>query len=195
MGHRLGGVDAARRAQHDVGALAGRGAGYREPPALAQQPVHHLRHLYRRKVCGQLDHPTYCAPYLARAPVCRLSSSLDAWTVAPATPTAGRRRGQPGVHRSSHSSIEPAADWKPEGDFSDIRYETADGIAKITINRPHKRNAFRPQTLFELERAFTLARDDDTVGVIILTGAGDWAFCPEVTSRSAATTATSATMR
>lgn len=76
-----------------------------------------------------------------------------------------------------HTSIEPAADWIAAGDFSDIRYETADGIAKITIDRPHKRNAFRPQTLFELERAFTMARDDDTVGVIVLTGQGDWAFC------------------
>ena len=77
----------------------------------------------------------------------------------------------------SFSSIEPGADWKAEGDFSDIRYETSEGIAKITINRPHRRNAFRPQTLFELERAFTMARDDDTVGVIIFTGQGDWAFC------------------
>ncbi|MFA7267263.1 MAG: 1,4-dihydroxy-2-naphthoyl-CoA synthase, partial [Candidatus Nanopelagicales bacterium] len=51
------------------------------------------------------------------------------------------------------------------------------GIAKITINRPHKRNAFRPQTLFELTNAFNVARDDDTVGVIIFTGQGDWAFC------------------
>lgn len=83
----------------------------------------------------------------------------------------------PAASDPAHSSIEPAADWVPEGDFGDIRYETADGIAKITIDRPHKRNAFRPQTLFELERAFTMARDDDTVGVIILTGAGDWAFC------------------
>jgi naphthoate synthase len=77
----------------------------------------------------------------------------------------------------AHSSIEPGAVWKAQGDFRDIRYETADGIAKITINRPHKRNAFRPPTLFELERAFAMARDDDTVGVIILTGQGDWAFC------------------
>ncbi len=77
----------------------------------------------------------------------------------------------------AHSSIEPGAQWTAHGDFGDIRYETADGIAKITIDRPHKRNAFRPQTLFELERAFTMARDDDSVGVIILTGQGDWAFC------------------
>ncbi len=61
--------------------------------------------------------------------------------------------------------------------FSDIFYETAEGIAKITINRPEVRNAFRPQTLFELQEAFSLARDDDSVGVIIFTGAGSEAFC------------------
>jgi len=77
----------------------------------------------------------------------------------------------------AHSSIEPGADWQPVEGFTDIRYETAEGIAKITIDRPHKRNAFRPQTLFELQHAFNLARDDDEVGVIVLTGQGDWAFC------------------
>ena len=82
----------------------------------------------------------------------------------------------------SYSSIEPACDWQPAGDFhgrpwQDIRYEVSDGIAKITINRPHKRNAFRPQTLFELQHAFNTARDDDEIGVIILTGQGDYAFC------------------
>ena len=77
----------------------------------------------------------------------------------------------------AYSSILPGADWKQQGDYSDIRYETSEGIAKITINRPQKRNAFRPQTLFELEDAFRQARDDDSVGVIILTGQGDWAFC------------------
>lgn len=75
------------------------------------------------------------------------------------------------------STIEPAADWQSAGEYRDIRYETADGIAKITINRPEVRNAFRPQTLFELAHAFDRARDDDTVGVIILTGQGDLAFC------------------
>lgn len=61
--------------------------------------------------------------------------------------------------------------------FSDVQYEVAEGMAKITINRPEVRNAFRPQTLFELEKAFSFARDDDQVGVIIFTGAGSEAFC------------------
>jgi len=61
--------------------------------------------------------------------------------------------------------------------FKDITYQVAGGMAKITINRPEVRNAFRPETLFELERAFSLARDNDQVGVIIFTGAGSEAFC------------------
>ena len=61
--------------------------------------------------------------------------------------------------------------------FTDITYEVADGIAKITINRPEVRNAFRPQTIIELKSAFDLARDNAEVGVIILTGKGDEAFC------------------
>jgi naphthoate synthase len=68
-------------------------------------------------------------------------------------------------------------DWQASGDYGDIIYETADGIAKITINRPEVRNAFRPQTLFELSDAFEKARNDASVGVIIFTGAGDLAFC------------------
>ncbi len=68
-------------------------------------------------------------------------------------------------------------DWRASGDYGDIRYETAEGIAKLTICRPEVRNAFRPQTLFELSEAFTLARDDLDIGVIILTGEGDEAFC------------------
>src|SRR3990170_8358455 len=65
----------------------------------------------------------------------------------------------------------------PPGDYEDIRYETADGIAKLTIDRPEVRNAFRPQTLIELSDAFERAREDLEVGVIVLTGAGDQAFC------------------
>ncbi|MPZ86610.1 MAG: 1,4-dihydroxy-2-naphthoyl-CoA synthase [Nitriliruptorales bacterium] len=68
-------------------------------------------------------------------------------------------------------------DWKSSGDYTDIVYATTEGIAKITINRPEVRNAFRPTTLFELSHAFNVARDDPEVGVIILTGAGQEAFC------------------
>ncbi|MFY9325516.1 MAG: 1,4-dihydroxy-2-naphthoyl-CoA synthase [Candidatus Nanopelagicales bacterium] len=75
------------------------------------------------------------------------------------------------------STVEPALDWKRQGDWEDIEYATSDQIAKITINRPEKRNAFRPQTVKELIQAFELARDDIEVGVIILCGKGDLAFC------------------
>lgn len=61
--------------------------------------------------------------------------------------------------------------------YEDILYGKAEGIAKITINRPEVRNAFRPQTVREMQRAFEDARDDADVGVVILTGAGDDAFC------------------
>lgn len=62
--------------------------------------------------------------------------------------------------------------------YQDIKYEvTEDGVAKITINRPHVRNAFRPKTVMEMQDAFSLARDDPSVGVIILTGEGKEAFC------------------
>jgi len=68
--------------------------------------------------------------------------------------------------------------WISAGEYSDIRYElSGDGIAKITINRPEVRNAFRPQTLFQLAEAFDRARDDTSVGVIVLTGEGPDAFC------------------
>ena len=67
--------------------------------------------------------------------------------------------------------------WISSGSFGDITYESAEGIAKITINRPEVRNAFRPQTLFELQDAFNMARDDDSVGVVIFAGAGSEAFC------------------
>lgn len=78
----------------------------------------------------------------------------------------------------AHSSITPAADWQDAGlGFSDIKYEKADGMAKITINRPQVRNAFRPLTVKEMIQAVTDARYDDSIGVIILTGQGDMAFC------------------
>jgi len=69
-------------------------------------------------------------------------------------------------------------DWTETGDYEDIRYATsADGIAKITIARPEVRNAFRPQTVVELSRAFEAAREDSAVGVVVLTGEGELAFC------------------
>ena len=77
----------------------------------------------------------------------------------------------------AQSSIVSALNWKPEGQWRDIEYHVAEGIAKITINRPEKRNAFRPQTVTELIKAFDMARDDNEVGVVILTGKGDLAFC------------------
>lgn len=67
--------------------------------------------------------------------------------------------------------------WKPTRTYTDILYETAEGMAKITINRPEVRNAFRPQTVMELMDAFAAARDDRSIGVVILTGAGKEAFC------------------
>ena len=80
------------------------------------------------------------------------------------------------------STIRSGADWKPgDAEYGDIRYETAaldgDDVAKITIARPEVRNAFRPRTLFELADAFERARNDPRVGVIVLTGEGDEAFC------------------
>jgi naphthoate synthase len=74
-------------------------------------------------------------------------------------------------------TIRPAADWQRAGDYEDIRYELADGIAKITIDRPEVHNAFRPETLMEISDALERAREDTSVGVIILTGEGPLAFC------------------
>ncbi|MGZ4200696.1 MAG: 1,4-dihydroxy-2-naphthoyl-CoA synthase [Thermoleophilaceae bacterium] len=73
--------------------------------------------------------------------------------------------------------MEPALDWQPGAEYEDIRYELAEGIAKITIARPEVRNAFRPETVIELSDAFERAREDTSVGVIVLTGEGPLAFC------------------
>ncbi len=72
--------------------------------------------------------------------------------------------------------------WKPAGKFSDILYHKVDGIARVTINRPAKRNAFRPETVAQMIAAFTDAREDQKIGVVLLTGAGPhtdgkYAFC------------------
>ena len=75
-----------------------------------------------------------------------------------------------------------ATKWKKAGNYKDIIYEKMDGIAKVTINRPEVRNAFRPETVMEMYSAFSDARNDETIGVVLLTGAGPakdgkYAFC------------------
>jgi len=70
----------------------------------------------------------------------------------------------------------PAA-WRTVRDFTDIKYEHFEGIAKVTINRPEVRNAFRPETIFELQEAFAHVREDPSIGVVLLTGEGNEAFC------------------
>lgn len=62
--------------------------------------------------------------------------------------------------------------WARQGTYEDIIYEKAEGVARVTINRPHKRNAFRPQTVNEMIEAFSDSRDDPSIGVVLLTGAG-----------------------
>jgi naphthoate synthase len=82
------------------------------------------------------------------------------------------------TERQAQRRVHPAADWRPGGgDYQDIRYELAEGIAKITIDRPEVRNAFRPETIIELSEAFERAREDTDVGVVVLTGEGPLAFC------------------
>ena len=71
----------------------------------------------------------------------------------------------------------PVVDWNEAGEYTDITYHKAEGIAKITINRPEVRNAFRPLTVREMQDALNDARDDHEIGVIILTGEGEKAFC------------------
>lgn len=76
------------------------------------------------------------------------------------------------------SHLPPVPEWHKAGEFTDIVYEKcSDGISKITINRPQVHNAFRPQTVMEMSRALNDARNDAYVGVIILTGMGEKAFC------------------
>lgn len=69
-----------------------------------------------------------------------------------------------------------SANWTPVKEYSEIIFERDDKIAKITMNRPEKHNAFTPVTVAEMIDAFNICRDDSTIGVIILTGAGDKAF-------------------
>ncbi len=90
---------------------------------------------------------------------------------------SGPEQGETNLAVTPQSRRSMAIDWTPQGGYTDIRYESIPGIAKITIDRPEVRNAFRPTTLFELSAAFEVARNDQTIGVIILTGAGTEAFC------------------
>src|SRR5690348_18110354 len=84
-----------------------------------------------------------------------------------------RHKGAP-----SENVLYAPIDWQTgPGDYEDIRYETGGGIAKVTIDRPEVLNAFRPQTLVEVSAAMELAREDPEVGVVVLTGAGERAFC------------------
>ena len=101
----------------------------------------------------------------------------------PSGVSSATRSGRRAAARGSHGSIGMGVRlvsgpmWTPAGQFEDIRYETAeDGIAKITIDRPEVRNAFRPQTIVEISQALELAREDTAVGAIILTGEGPLAF-------------------
>ena len=83
-----------------------------------------------------------------------------------------------GAQDPARSLVRPGTDWHDHGaGYGDIGYATSGGIAKLTIRRPEVRNAFRPQTLFELSDALNRARDDDRIGAVILCGAGDLAFC------------------
>src|SRR4051794_1295242 len=85
---------------------------------------------------------------------------------------SGRRRSGIGPN------VSPVpVEWTPAGEYADIRYEVAEGIAKLTIDRPEVRNAFRPETLIEISDALERAREDPEVGVIVLTGEGPDAFC------------------
>ncbi len=78
--------------------------------------------------------------------------------------------------------MQPEIRWQRSGEFSDIVYEKAEGIARVTINRPSRRNAFTPDTIAEMLKAFADARDDNSIGVVLLRGAnpqhdGKFAFC------------------
>ena len=83
----------------------------------------------------------------------------------------------------SPQALQPPVRWRQSGNYQDIRLERSeDGLARVSINRPEKRNAFRPRTVRELCDAFTLLRDDTSIGVVLFTGAGPaadgvWSFC------------------
>ncbi len=107
-----------------------------------------------------------------------LQSSKAVSKVSARTKASSKAIGKTAAKSATALTIAAGAKWKTIKKFEDLKFEkTDDGIAKITINRPEKRNAFRPQTVFELQEAFTHAREDQSIGVIILCGEGPLAFC------------------
>ena len=119
-------------------------------------------------------------PIDAHAPHSADPPSVDPAHSSPRAPyESSFRRARPrGFESPEQSLIRPGADWQVhDRSYSDISYATSEGVAKLTICRAASRNAFRPQTLFELSDAMSCARDDDRVGAVIICGAGDLAFC------------------
>src|SRR6202142_110436 len=121
-----------------------------------------------------------------RAPALRGAAPGNPRPGAAHGPQAGRGLAQGGVCIRGKGCLVHAPPmtpkWKAAGSYSDILYHKADGIAKVTINRPQKRNAFRPETVAQMIEAFTDAREDPSIGVVLLTGAGPhtdgkYAFC------------------
>jgi naphthoate synthase len=99
-------------------------------------------------------------------------------TSTPPDDQPGATAGPTAPARPAPLDLDAPVEWRAEGAYEDIRYETTpDGIAKITITRPEVHNAFRPQTIIEITQALTVAREDERVGVIVLTGEGEKAFC------------------
>src|SRR6202022_3738966 len=113
---------------------------------------------------------------------CRLQAGRTISTHRMTTPrsSASSRAASPANARRRNLAVEvktESPNWIRSGEYQDVIYETSNGIAKITINRPEVRNAFRPTTVMEMSKAFEAARDDPKIGVVILTGAGTEAFC------------------
>jgi naphthoate synthase len=110
-------------------------------------------------------------------------ATRTARSVSKASPKAKAKTKAKAAASAAESAVssglaKPAANWKSLKKYSDIKLEVnGEGVAKVTINRPEVRNAFRPKTVQELLNAFEIVRDDSSVGVVILTGEGDLAFC------------------
>ena len=149
-GNAFDGVASIGRRSWGTGAM---GRGYK--PRRVEQAV---------RPCGRFDRPRY--------------RTTSVGVIAPRVETPMNGASRNTAEKDSGREIRSGADWTVvDAGYGDIRYETSDGIAKITICRPEVRNAFRPKTLFELLDAFERARSDQEIGVIVLTGEGPDAFC------------------